>query len=317
MAPDATVTSAVRLFSQPTARRQNPELLGSLRRLYDPRSDLADEFLAPARTLSKPLTETDEIHFAFIFGSVMKRAEAGVGFRHHVQREPGAITFAVLVPVHKLVLAETLNRLYQAVGHGIEEFGAHLLDGLVEQGKIDGALGQQRLAVLASLSCLPFTEHQTSVLVQNAVCHDQGICRPPAVDLQGGNDLSEPAQPVETVGAPSLAEGSAIHGTLDPYIDGKKISSAAVRSRAVFGSGLTEKSEITCDREIARHPDFLAAAHADAIHAANHWFVALQNGRNHIVENAHVLTVFSRCTGVVLCVFACVSTAAEGTSPRP
>src|ERR1039458_2262674 len=133
-APDAAVTMAVRLFSQPRDPRQKiPELLDSHRRPNDPWSNLADEFLVPARTLSKPLTKTDEIHFAFILGSVMKRAEAGVGFRHHVQREPSAVALAVLVPIHEFVLAETLNRLYEAVGHRIEKLCAHLLNGIVEQ----------------------------------------------------------------------------------------------------------------------------------------------------------------------------------------
>ena len=90
--------------------------------------------------------------------------------------------------------------------------------------------------------------------------------------------MRQPAKPVETVRAPGLAESSAIHGTLDPDINGKKIGASAVRSRPVLRPGLAEDGEIARDREIAGHSHFLAAADAHSVHAANHGFVALQNG---------------------------------------
>src|SRR5208337_5074752 len=96
------------------------------------------------------------------------------------------------------------------------------------------------------------------------------------------------------------------------HINRKKIRTPTVRSGAVLRSGLAENGQVARDREITRHPDFLAATHACAIHAADHGLVALENGRDHVVEDPHVLTVFSRRTRVVLGIFACVSASAKG-----
>ena len=92
---------------------------------------------------------------------------------------------------------------------------------------------------------------------------------------------------------------------------GKEVGRPADRRRAVLGPGLAEAREILRDREIAGHADFLAAADAHAVHAADHRFVAADDRRDHVVEQPHVPPVFLGIAGVVLGVFLGVTAGAK------
>ena len=151
----------------------------------------------------------------------------------------------------------------------------------------------------------PYSSSTRSVTTRGLAVH-----RPST--FQGRHDLREPSKPVETMRAPGLAERSAVHGSLDSQINGKKIRASSVRNGTVLRPGLAEKCEIARDREITGHADFLTAAHAHSIHAADHGLVALKNARDHVVEDAHVLAVFSRRACVILGVFTRVSAGAKG-----
>jgi hypothetical protein len=78
------------------------------------------------------------------------------------------------------------------------------------------------------------------------------------------------------------------------------------------GAGLAEDAEVLRHREVAGHPDLLAASDPHAVRPADHRLVAVEHGRDHVVEQAHVLPVLARVAGVDLCVLARVSTSAEG-----
>jgi hypothetical protein len=92
----------------------------------------------------------------------------------------------------------------------------------------------------------------------------------------------------------------------------QEVGCAADRRRAVLGASLTEAGEVLSDGEVAGHADFLAATDAHAIDAADHRLVAAQDGRDHVVEQSHVLAVFLRIAGVVFGVFLGVAAGAEG-----
>src|SRR5579863_6757202 len=118
------------------------------------------------------------------------------------------------------------------------------------------------------------------------VRHHQRIGQPLAVELQDRNDSGEPAKPVEAMGAPRFAKGAAVHGMLDSYVKRKKIGASSIGSGAVLGASLAENSEVAGDGKVAGHSDFLPAANAHPVYAADHRLIALQNRGNHVVKKA-------------------------------
>ena len=48
----------------------------------------------------------------------MERTEPGASLGHHVQTEPGAIGFPILIPVFEFVFTHALDSLRQTAGHG-------------------------------------------------------------------------------------------------------------------------------------------------------------------------------------------------------
>jgi hypothetical protein len=96
-----------------------------------------------------------------------------------------------------------------------------------------------------------------------------------------------------------------------PIISGE-VRGAADRRGAVLGAGLAEARQVLRNGEVAGHADFLAAADAHAVHAADHRLVAGEDRRHHVVEQPHVLPVLLRVAGVVLGVFLGVAAGAEG-----
>src|SRR5690242_9199791 len=111
----------------------------------------------------------------------MKSSKTRIRLCHHVEREPGAIAFAVLVPMRELVFTQALDSLDETIGHRVKELRAELIDGLVEQAKIDRALIEQRFSVFPRLSRFPISKNKPSVFVQNPVRHNERICRPLSV----------------------------------------------------------------------------------------------------------------------------------------
>ena len=84
----------------------------------------------------------------------------------------------------------------------------------------------------------------------------------------------------------------------------------------MFRSRLAEYGKVARNRKITSHPDFLPAADTHSIDPANHWLVALKNRRDHVVEQTHVLTVFTRRASVQLGILTSVSSAAERARAR-
>ena len=109
-----------------------------------------------------------------------------------------------------------------------------------------------------------------------------------------------------------LAQHAGGHRALGADHQRQEVGRAADRRRAVLGAGLAEARQVLRDREVAGHADFLAAADAHAVDAADHRLVAAEDRRDHVVEQAHVLAVFLRIAGVVLGVFLGVAAGAEG-----
>ena len=79
-----------------------------------------------------------------------------------------------------------------------------------------------------------------------------------------------------------------------------------------LGPAWPKARQILRDREVAGHADLPPAADAHAVDAADHRFVAGEDGADHVVEQAHVLAVLLRLAGVVLGVLLGVAAGAEG-----
>ena len=108
-----------------------------------------------------------------------------------------------------------------------------------------------------------------------------------------------------------LAQHAGDHRPLGADDDREEVGRAADRGGAVLGARLAEAREILRDREIAGHADFLAAADAHAVDAADHRLVAGEDGRDHVVEQPHIAAIFLRIAGVVFGVFLGVAAGAE------
>ena len=263
------------------------------------------------RSFRQPLAELDEIDFAALLRPVVERPEPRIRLGHHVEREPGAVAFAVAVPVLELVLAHALDRLRQAVGHRVEQFRGEVVDGGIEQREIDRAALHQGLRFIARRAALRLAHDDAAEFVDHFVGHDQRIRDPLVINAKGRNDLRESAEPVELVCAPGLTKCGAVHRALDADEKREKVGAPAVRRGAVFRAGLAEQCEVARDGEIAGHSDFLSAADPQAVDAADHRLVALQDGRDHVVEQPHVLPVLAGMTGVDLGVLSRVAAGAE------
>ena len=109
-----------------------------------------------------------------------------------------------------------------------------------------------------------------------------------------------------------LAQQAGDHRLLAADHIGEEVGRAADRRRAVLGAGLAEAGEVLRDREVAGHADFLAAADAHAVDAADHRLVAADDGGDHVVEQPHIAAVFLRIAGVIFGVFLGVAAGAEG-----
>ena len=119
------------------------------------------------------------------------------------------------------------------------------------------------------------------------------------------------AETVGLVRRERLAEQAGDHRLFAADHVGEEVGRAADRRRAVLGAGLTEAREVLRDREVAGHADFLAAADAHAVDAANHRLVAAENRRDHVVEQPHIAAVFLRIAGVIFGVFLGVAAGAK------
>ena len=108
-----------------------------------------------------------------------------------------------------------------------------------------------------------------------------------------------------------LAQHAGDHRPFGADHDREEVGGAADRRGAVLGAGLAEAREILRDREIAGHADFLAAADAHAVDAADHRLVADQDGRHHVVEQPHIAAIFLRIAGVIFGVFLGIAAGAE------
>ncbi len=79
----------------------------------------------------------------------------------------------------------------------------------------------------------------------------------------------------------------------------------------MLGTSLTKSGEILCNGKITGHTNFLSATNPHTVGPAYYRLIAHQNGRNHVIEEPHVLLVFLRITCIVLCVFFGVATGAK------
>jgi hypothetical protein len=84
----------------------------------------------------------------------------------------------------------------------------------------------------------------------------------------------------------------------------------------VFRPSLAKAGEVLRNREVAGHADFLAAANAHAIHAADYRLVATNDRRDHVIEKPHIAPVFLRIAGVVFGIFLGVAAGAESLVAR-
>ena len=150
-----------------------------------------------------------------------------------------------------------------------------------------------------------------AIFIEVTIGDDRRIGDEFAVNFQRRHDLANDAETIGLVCRERFAQQARDHRLFATDHDGEKVGRPADRRRAVLGAGLTEASEILCNREVASHADFLAAADAHAVDAANHRLVAANNRRNHVVEQPHIAAVFLRIAGVVLGVFLGVASGAK------
>ena len=135
----------------------------------NPGCDLPDQLVAPACALGEALAQADEVHFPLLVGSVVKGAEPGVGLGHHVEPEPRPVRLPVPVPVRELVLANALDRLAEASGHGVGQLIAERVDLFIEWGEVDLAGAEQGLALGALLPLLEFPVNNAACLVEPSI----------------------------------------------------------------------------------------------------------------------------------------------------
>src|ERR1039458_8052893 len=112
------------------------------RSLRRPGGNLFNQFIAPRHAFRQTPAQQDEIPRPLLLAPVVEGTETGAGLRHHVERQPGTIGFAVAVPVFQLVFAEALYGLGEAVGHGVQQVGGQRIYGLIEKGQVYGTLGE-------------------------------------------------------------------------------------------------------------------------------------------------------------------------------
>src|SRR3990172_10426561 len=113
------------------------------------------KFLGPGNPLRQPLAQLDEVDLAPRFlRPLVEGANTRAGLVHHVQRQPGAGVLLVGVPVVKLRFAQLLQALGQALGEGLDQLRAQLLDLLVEQREVDLSPLDQRLSLPVGLAGL-------------------------------------------------------------------------------------------------------------------------------------------------------------------
>jgi len=136
-----------------------------------------------------------------------------------------------------------------------------------------------------------------------------------AVDAQRRHDLGQQAVAVRLMRRPRLAQRRAAHRRLDADEERQEVGAAAVGRRAVARARLAEEGQVLREGEVAGHADLLPAGDAHAVHAADDGLVAVQDGRDHVVEQAHVLPVLLRVPGVILRVLLRVPAGAERLVP--
>src|ERR1035441_4117993 len=65
------------------------------RSLRRPGGNLFNQFIAPRHAFRQTPAQQDEIHLPLLLAPVVEGTETGAGLRHHVERQPGTIGFAV------------------------------------------------------------------------------------------------------------------------------------------------------------------------------------------------------------------------------
>ena len=159
---------------------------------------------------------------------------------------------------------------------------------------------------------LELAVHDAAVFVEITVGGHGRIGDELAVDFECRHHLADDAEAIGLVRGKRLAQQAGDHRLLAADHIGEEVGRAADRRRAVLGAGLTEAGKILRDGEVAGHADFLAAADAHAVDAADHRLVAADDGGDHVVEQPHVAAVFLRIAGIIFGVFLGVAAGAEG-----
>src|SRR3974377_1167102 len=70
-----------------------------------PRNDVGSECVIPGIALCQTAPQQQEIGLTAAFAALVKRAKADSPLRHHVERKPGAVAFAIAIPMFELLFA--------------------------------------------------------------------------------------------------------------------------------------------------------------------------------------------------------------------
>src|SRR6185436_8562026 len=136
-----------------------------------------------------------------------------------------------------------------------QELRRELVDGLVEEREIHGALGEESLPGVALRSLLGLAEAGPTVRIGAPVGPDQRVGDPAVGDAERRDDVGEEPQPIRLVRAPRLAGGAGEHRVLDADEERQEVGRAAVRRGAVPWTGLTEAREVLRDGVVTGHAD--------------------------------------------------------------
>src|SRR5947209_8447150 len=101
------------------------------------RQHLADQVGVEARAFRDAPAQEHEVDLAIRLLAEVEGREPRRRLGGHVERQPGAVGLAVLVPVLELLLAQALQRLARAVRERVRQAGGGPVHRLVEAGEID------------------------------------------------------------------------------------------------------------------------------------------------------------------------------------
>ena len=222
-----------------------------------------------------------------------------------------------VIPEEFFLGTDTVNGFNQATGKQVGKGPYDLVNFFVQQFKIGiGLMLLDKGAGFFGLGAGFVLTVDHFAIVHILVGNDHGVSHPFAIHLQNRNHFTDKGFGFHFVGGPHLAGDAVPHGVFNSQIPWQEVRGTTVRSRAVFGSRLSENGEIRRNGEVAGHADFLAPGDAHAVNPADDRFFAGQNSIHHMIEQFHVLTVFITAQAVKFAVFLGISAGTKGVGTR-